>query len=427
MGATAGKFLRDKEIGMSCRKVVGTVPLCLIAFAACGGSAGRASTVRIDTLANGAVVVHNPARGLWDSASAWRIVPDLAIGRAEGSGPDTFGQVGAIAVDRAGRIYVLDSQAQEIRVFESAGSYVRTIGRKGGGPGEFQGAVGMAFDPVGRLWVVDGRANRLTVFDSAGAVVATHARPGFGPFGGWIGGFTRDGMLYDETTIMSEEVSADGVHRVGHSVRSIVVYDTSGTARDTFALPSYTSKSFPPISIKNGSSRVTMGFGVPFSPELRVAFDPAGLIWAGVGDAYAIYAIDMKGDTTRGIGRAYTPVPVTAAEREAALERIRKFFKGAGVSLDASLVPDHRSAFREIIADGMGDLWIATPVPAGGTADPLDVFRSDGRYLGVVHLPFSTEVRTLTFHGSRAYWVKHDSLGVAYVVRGRVVGREARD
>jgi 6-bladed beta-propeller len=38
----------------------------------------------------------------------------------------------------------LERQEEQIRVFDSTGAYVRTIGREGAGPGEFKQAVGLA-------------------------------------------------------------------------------------------------------------------------------------------------------------------------------------------------------------------------------------------------------------------------------------------
>lgn len=422
MGATVGKFPCDKEIGMRCRR--GGVALCLIAFIACGrGSRGASSDTTVDTLPNGTVVVHNSALGLWDSASAWRIEPNLRVGRAEGNGPDVFGAIATIAEGRAGRIYVVESQAQEVRVFDSVGAYVRTIGRKGGGPGEFQGAMGLAFDPAGRLWVIDGQADRLSVFDTSGTLLATHRREGFGPLQDWIGGFTTRGMLYDETMLPSEEITDGGARRAGRVVHAMVLYDTSGTPRDTLTLPTFVAKDFPPISMATGTAHVTFGFAVPFAPSLSIAFDPRGAIRAGVSGSYAIVTIGVRGDTTMEITRAYTPLPITLTERDSALGPIRAAMDRAGMSLDPSLVPEVHPAFTRLIVDDAGYLWVATPVAEGSATRALDVFQPDGRYLGVVHLPIAADIATLRISGDRTYWVTYDSLDVPYVARGRILGR----
>jgi sugar lactone lactonase YvrE len=77
----------------------------------------RARQVIDASVPSGTVVVTNPTQGVWDSASNWRVSEDLRIGTLEGTGPDLFGQIDALEVDRDGRIWVLEVQAQELRVF----------------------------------------------------------------------------------------------------------------------------------------------------------------------------------------------------------------------------------------------------------------------------------------------------------------------
>ncbi|HEX9728478.1 MAG TPA: hypothetical protein VGA37_08245 [Gemmatimonadales bacterium] len=95
----------------------------------------------VDTLANGTILVSNPAEGWWGDSTGWQVEIEWRLGAVEGDGPGAFGQVRALAVDRWDRLYVLDGQAQETRVFDSAGAFVRTIGREGAGghylPGTF--------------------------------------------------------------------------------------------------------------------------------------------------------------------------------------------------------------------------------------------------------------------------------------------------
>lgn len=110
----------------------------------------------VDTLPNGTMVVHIRGRGIWDAATAWRVVEEVRIGTLERTGPDLFGRISAIEVDRTGRIYVLESQAAELRVFEPSGRHVRTFGRRGSNPGDSTTTVSMPSpSPAGGLsWSV---------------------------------------------------------------------------------------------------------------------------------------------------------------------------------------------------------------------------------------------------------------------------------
>ena len=59
---------------------------------------------------------------------------------------------------------MLDGQAQNIRVFDSAGAYVETLGRRGEGPGELDGAQSLALLPDGRVVVPDPGNDRIQLY-----------------------------------------------------------------------------------------------------------------------------------------------------------------------------------------------------------------------------------------------------------------------
>jgi len=66
------------------------------------------------------------------------LAPGLAIGKLDGEEPYLLGLVAGLDVDGSGRVYVLDRQAQNLRVFSPDEAHLQTIGRGGQGPGEFQ-------------------------------------------------------------------------------------------------------------------------------------------------------------------------------------------------------------------------------------------------------------------------------------------------
>ncbi len=84
------------------------------------------------------------------AAAAWRDARDkvagarttLAIGDNR-EGPANFGRVRGVAVTPEGDVLVLDDDAQEVRVFDSAGRLVQSIGGLGDGPAEFRYANGI--------------------------------------------------------------------------------------------------------------------------------------------------------------------------------------------------------------------------------------------------------------------------------------------
>ena len=93
------------------------------------------------------------------------LVPEVTIGELDGPEEYLFGRISSIAVNNDGTVYVLDQQAQHVRVFDSRGVYLETLGRRGQGPGEFSRAEAIwPCCPTGRLVVRDPDNQRVTVF-----------------------------------------------------------------------------------------------------------------------------------------------------------------------------------------------------------------------------------------------------------------------
>ena len=86
---------------------------------------------------------------------------ELRIGSVEEVGPSSFGMIRTIAVMEDGRIAVADAQAEEVRLFDSEGQFLRTFGGEGGGPGELRGMQGVYLDPEGLLRVPEQQNARL--------------------------------------------------------------------------------------------------------------------------------------------------------------------------------------------------------------------------------------------------------------------------
>ena len=62
----------------------------------------------------------------------------VTIGGLDGPGLHQITQYADVAVDRRGRIYVVDFMQPEIAVFDATGEFIRTLGRRGEGPGEYR-------------------------------------------------------------------------------------------------------------------------------------------------------------------------------------------------------------------------------------------------------------------------------------------------
>lgn len=395
-------------------RIVGA--LLLVGIGACGFSdpaAARRGTVVVDTLESGTILVRNSPPADRYATPRWILEEELRIGILEGAGPALFGQIKGIEVDDEGRIYVLESQAQEIRVFGADGAHLFTFGRKGEGPGELLGAHGIARAPDGRIWVPDHTNGRYTVFEGDGTLAATH-RTFFWSHGYyWCCGFGRDGYLYDDAGRDQNSTEHRPLLRRFNGQAEIVA-EFSRPAPPAGLAPDFYSFESP-----DGRSGGTMA--IPFGSSHQATFDPRGGFLTVMTDRYRITQLGLEGDTVRIVEASLEPIAVSAAERTEAEESVRSFASRFGATPDLSRIPTVKPLIISTFVDDDDNLWVRTP--ASGEEAHFDIFDAEGRFLGAAHTTFAIPERwkPLVRRGY-LYAVVQGEMDEPYVVRARAMG-----
>lgn len=110
-----------------------------------------------------------------DALDAWRSAKDhilaaqtvMRLGTEE-EGPQLFGRIGDVAVDSEGNIFVFDALAMELRVFDSTGQHISSVGGFGDGPLDLRYNLFGAFELLsgGDVLVANGALTKL--FRNAG-------------------------------------------------------------------------------------------------------------------------------------------------------------------------------------------------------------------------------------------------------------------
>lgn len=179
------------------------------------GVVDAAGRVLVTDVSRNAVFVFDEAAGrldVWDRASKTQrfaapigialgrnselLVADAELGRVFRLGPDgtPLGDFGAgqltrptgVARDAArGRIFVADTHAHDIKVFDDDGRLLARWGRRGSGPGELNYPTHLAFSD-GLLIVCDSANARVQGFDSEGLATLS-----FGERGLYVGNLVR--------------------------------------------------------------------------------------------------------------------------------------------------------------------------------------------------------------------------------------------
>jgi hypothetical protein len=380
----------------------------------CGGEA-RGSVSRwsgsMDTLPNGMVQVTNPAEGVWDSSTAWRVVEELRIGSIDEVGPALLGDVQAVELDPLGRIWILEGQSQELRVFDRDGRHLRTIGRKGGGPGEFAQPLGMAWSATGQLWVPDPENNRISIIDTSGAFVGSRRMIGGFMWFPWPGRFDTAGFFYNFLPDLGP----------GREFRMFMVrYDTALNVIDTLAPPEWQEpEQYFELVSADGQSRWRNS--VPYTPSLQWKLTPAGDFWFVHTGPYELFRVNDDGDTVRKVTKPFEQVPVTGEDVDSALARLEDFIKRGG-KVDRSRIPDVKPAVEHLYLSDDGHLWVQPVTARRDDRGRLhEIFDPEGRYLGRVRLPFRLSWTPPVIRGDVIVGVTRDELEVPFVVRARIV------
>ena len=342
--------------------------------------------------------------------------PGLVIGSAYGPEHESFGSITGVLGDDAGRVFVVDAQASAVRVFDSTGTYLYSIGRAGQGPGELSEPCCLAWDPDSLLWIREGGNARYSAFrvQSEGAEFVTsirqqHSSPG----------------LHTQTTFSAQGHLIDVGDRVSGQPpvreRARLFLDQSGRIDSVEVVDEPDPASLGRITVERqlpaGRGVASLFFYQPFGPRHLVANGPRG-IWAdAVSSAYHVTVhglakpIEIEGPAEEG-------PELSAAERTAAEGRILQDVKRSGQNSLPIETPLRKQPLANIYFDATGFLWVELSVPEGGPRR-ADVYNMEGELVREVQWPSDLQLARPAWAGNGRYALalSTDSLGVQRIVR----------
>jgi hypothetical protein len=335
-----------------------------------------------------------------------------------------------------GTIYTVHPQENAIRVHDSAGAFLRTIGRAGEGPGEFDspGPIGMLGDT---LWVLDYGTYRFSFFDLAGNLLGSQRIPidlGDTPDERppRPNGLLSDGSIFGSPPawsrlVASGEITTDVVLRL----------DSTGAVMDTIASYSLENSVWEVADPDNPGAWGTYA-GQPFSDTELVRPSYYQPVVVRVNRAAAttegratfhVMARTFGGDTLFSRQFSYTPMVLETAlvdsvveARAAAVIRFRRGAitpaQAAEWARDALYTPDFHPPVSDMLIGRDGSVWLRGEDPGESTVE-WRILSPAGEPLGVVRLPVG--FRIMLADRSRAWGTEYDELDVPYIVRYRIV------
>jgi hypothetical protein len=391
----------------------------VILLAACGEGGGDWQGTVTDSA--GVEIVMNAENGLWGSDDAWAVEQELVIGTAEGEPAYQFGQIAGIDVGQDGRIYVIDQQAREVRVFTPDGEYVRTIGQAGGGPGELSQAAGPVFVAHGDTVVVpDMGQQRITLYTADGKPAGTHALPFTSGIAiKWMKTANHDLVQQAMVMALPGQQEVDQKNLLIHREATGAIVDT------ILEMPIGSS-----VDFSGSTPDITM-----FESEPMWTLGPDGRLYKGINSEYSLEVRSVDGELVRIIRRPFRQRPITDSDQAELRRIVEGLWRDQGVPPEGMQMlsqalgfADFYPAYANLLGGPEGTLWvqrIQTPDEireAGGEFDIQDmgsatweVFDADGRYLGTLEMP--PRFTPIAFIDGHLWGVLRDEMDVQYVAR----------
>lgn len=360
--------------------------------------------VVVDTVGERPVVTTQfPAPG--GDAEGWGLVEELRLGKVVSDGPEGFGNIHDLAVDRAGRIYVLDVGSKEVRVFGRDGAYLRTIVRDGEGPGEmrYRGGLGrrITWRAPSQLWISGGQQEM--VVDTLGNELRrTVGRrypgmffPGEVPRSSSVIAAGTDGSLFSvvDVTVTRSPDDIGVLHT--YVVRSSVSEDHEVLPGDTLAIETRNMVKVDadgePRANRRGST-ISARRVMAEDPRFVWTVDQDGTLWLAHRAGYRFDKLTFNRDTIRTVQMGHVPpteeldfVPVLAA----------------------------------LASSPEGWLWVQQEAPGTEKGSKWYVLDNCGRYRATVSVPVGLRSVEIGAVGE-LYGVSSDDFGIDFVHRFRV-------
>jgi len=323
-------------------------------------------------IVSGIEYIHNSDKPLYPDRKM-AFIEDLSI-HAEGSdGNIVFVDPWLSFVDNNENIYILERRDQIIRVFNSNGRQINTIGAKGSGPGEFQEILpSMAMTNDGQLLIQDATSRRLSFFDISGRILKSVQRK------------TRPGkfLLIKEKSFFSTylENSRDAYGLITSSrVKEIDFNGTEKEIEGDFAVGR-----FVPIRMEG----MMVYYNEPVIRASEFVGDQAkNRFYHCINDRYLIDVFDISGKIFRKIDRPYKPVPFTEEDAIAYRARVSAPNEEMRKAILEREMPKEKSIVENMLVDDQSNLWIQTnEIRKDGdeVLTAFDIFDSEGKYIAKI-------------------------------------------
>jgi hypothetical protein len=370
------------------------VPPLLAVIWACGSDAdARDSSAQASSIRDSAGIAIVESRlPSWESGTEWR-VGQLLVSIGEATGELEYELFRVLDATRLsdGTVAVANMSTSEIRLFDAAGRFLRSLGRVGGGPGEFQAEGLRRVDHVqgDSLFAWDLLAQRMSVFAPDGEFVRSTRLRNTNRM------YFFDGLFADRSMLMRLNRPDTSSRFVEGYTRNTVRFLRFGGQGDSLGRLG----EFPGSEEywRRWGERGMVGDDAPFGKVTSARAGP-DRAYVATGDSYEVWVFSTTAELEMSIRKEHPPVPVSAdvargwdEERAARLKGHEPGWDYSSL-LDDMVLPDVLPAYGSIQVDASSNLWVEEYDEAGERGPEWSVFDPRGVWLGCVRIPAGLEV-----------------------------------
>lgn len=348
---------------------------------------GQMQAQKVKTV-DGVEVVENPEepkppKGI---PTTLTLEEDFKIGDSEDE-EEMIAQVTFFVVDENESIYALDWKANNIKVFDKNGKFVRTIAKQGQGPGEINFPSGLLITPENELIVEDAGNRRLAFFNLEGE-------------------FLRNDSVADKTSLTNLVMDNKGnvlgrqfIIEEGDMSFEIRKFDKDLNNLFTIDRIPFTFRD-PQKDKMN-----------PFDFVQIYFFDPDGQIYYGNPREYEIQIYSSEGKLKKKITKKFKAEKITEEDIEKIMDRIPDM--GFGVK-NMMEFPKQFPAYEAYTVDEEGHLIVRTYNKAEEEdLVYLDIFDAEGKYIA----RFPSKVNPRIWKNNKMYAIEETDEGFIVIKR----------
>jgi hypothetical protein len=355
----------------------------------------------------GVRVVKNPKSPIHDDP-LFSLKQDLALGEEERKSAQMFYLLTDMDADSGGNIYVLDSEAVNIKVYDQKGRFLKAFSRKGPGPGELSNPVDIYIDDEDQVYVCDSGNNRISIFSRQGDFISSVDFQEYSA-GKIIGINPRGGIILrvDKTSL---ESSLNFINRTYF----INIYS------DRFVFKKNLYSLSVPIMQHFRKGEKGIALTIPYQKELCWTLDPSGNVYLGESQTYEIQVFSPSGKMIRRIEKEHEPIKISSPDVENYVNEQFQFDKKdktfwSMIIKQQLRVPEHKPVFEKLFF-AEDKLFVLRSEKGKKERLYFDVFDSEGRFAWKMRL----KVRPWAWKNNKIYTVEKNEDGYHVLKRYKV-------